>query len=171
MPSPFPGMDPYLEDPVLWPDVHHGLISEIQATLNSSIRPKYVARVEVRVYSMDEEDPAHKLLRIPDVQIDPAFGVHTFGHPRQTTGGLETDGGIGPLKLKTMLVDDDIEEAFLKVIEVKTKNVVTHIEIVSPTNKVSGSRGRKCYIEKRDEVLNSSSHFVEVDLLRRPADV
>lgn len=47
MPSPFPGMDPYLESPVIWPDVHHGLISEIQAALNPRLRPRYVARVEL----------------------------------------------------------------------------------------------------------------------------
>ncbi len=29
MPSPFPGMDPYLEPPHLWPDVHHALISAV----------------------------------------------------------------------------------------------------------------------------------------------
>ncbi|MCK4452049.1 MAG: DUF4058 family protein [Anaerolineae bacterium] len=30
MPSPFPGMDPYLEYPVRWPDVHHSLITYIR---------------------------------------------------------------------------------------------------------------------------------------------
>ncbi len=54
MPSPFPGMDPYLEDPGLWPDVHHGLISEMQANLNAHVRPKYYVRVEERVYGTDE---------------------------------------------------------------------------------------------------------------------
>jgi hypothetical protein len=41
-------MDPYLEDPRRWPDVHHGLISELQATLNQLLRPKYYVRVEER---------------------------------------------------------------------------------------------------------------------------
>ncbi|MGZ3485541.1 MAG: DUF4058 family protein, partial [Isosphaeraceae bacterium] len=41
MPSPFPGMDPYLEEPGLWPDVHHELISETRALLNTILRPKY----------------------------------------------------------------------------------------------------------------------------------
>jgi hypothetical protein len=31
MPSPFPGMDPYLEAPELWPDVHHRLISDFHS--------------------------------------------------------------------------------------------------------------------------------------------
>jgi hypothetical protein len=50
-------MDPYLENPQLWPDVHHGLISDIQAELNRGLRPRYVARVELRVYISDDDDP------------------------------------------------------------------------------------------------------------------
>ena len=57
MPSPFPGMDPYLESPTIWPDVHHELISEIRAALNPSLRPRYVARVELRLYISDDDDP------------------------------------------------------------------------------------------------------------------
>src|SRR5262245_15479346 len=68
MPSPFPGMDPYLEDPGLWPDVHHGLISEMQAELNRQLRPKYHIRVEERVYISDENDPGRKVI-IPDLRI------------------------------------------------------------------------------------------------------
>ena len=73
MPSPFPGMDPYLETPDLWPDVHHGLISQIQATLNPAVRPKYVARVELRVYVSDEDDPGRDVL-VPDVPIEKPRG-------------------------------------------------------------------------------------------------
>ena len=43
MRSPFPGMDPYLEDPSLWPSVHHLLISHIGTTLNRLLPPGYVA--------------------------------------------------------------------------------------------------------------------------------
>src|SRR5262245_34325750 len=68
MPSPFPGMDPYLEEPGLWPDVHHGLISEMQAVLNRLLRPKYHVRVEERVYISDEDDPGRKVI-IPDLRV------------------------------------------------------------------------------------------------------
>ena len=66
MQSPFPGMDPYLEDSSLWPDVHHGLISEMQAVLNRQLRPQYHVRVEERVYISDENDPGRKAI-VPDV--------------------------------------------------------------------------------------------------------
>ena len=57
MPSPFPGMDPYLEAPTIWPDVHLNLISATQEALNSSLRPRCVARVELRAYLSDDDDP------------------------------------------------------------------------------------------------------------------
>src|SRR3954468_5575683 len=68
MPSPFPGMDPYLEDPGLWPDVHHGIISQMQAFLNPRVGPNYYVRVEERVYITDEDDPGRSVL-IPDLRI------------------------------------------------------------------------------------------------------
>ena len=115
MSSPFPGMDPYLEEPGLWPDVHHGIISEMQAILNCAVRPKYHVRVEERVYVSDE---------------------------------------------------DEIHEARLEVVDREQRRVVTVIEILSPTNKVADSRGRASYLEKRQEVMTSASHLVEIDLLR-----
>src|SRR5271156_96108 len=69
MPSPFPGMDPYLESPVIWPDVHHELISGIRAALNPVLRPQYVARVELRVYISDDDDPGRQAL-VPDVRVE-----------------------------------------------------------------------------------------------------
>ena len=42
MPSPFPGMDPYLEAPDLWPDFQNNLAPEIQGHLNPQVTPKYV---------------------------------------------------------------------------------------------------------------------------------
>ncbi len=48
MPSPFPGMDPYLEG-YLWPDVHHRLATQISDQLMPVLRPRYVARIEIQV--------------------------------------------------------------------------------------------------------------------------
>jgi Protein of unknown function (DUF4058) len=48
MPTPFPGMDPYLERPVLWPDVHNGLIAELRNTLAPQLRPRYYVALEER---------------------------------------------------------------------------------------------------------------------------
>jgi len=69
--SPFPGMDPYLEDIGLWPDVHHGLISEMQAVLNRRLRPKYHVRVEERVYISDENVHVSRQGRRPKGRVWP----------------------------------------------------------------------------------------------------
>ena len=69
MPSPFPGMDPYLETPQLWPDVHHEIISQIRGALNPVLQPHYVARIELRVYVSDEDDPGLEVI-IPDVRVE-----------------------------------------------------------------------------------------------------
>lgn len=160
MHSPFPGMDPYLEAPTLWPDVHHGLISEMQARLNRRLRPLYHVRLEERVYISDENDPGRKAI-IPDLKII-GTDLPPFA-PNTSQSNLAT--AVEPL-LMTTLIEDEIREARLEVIDSKQNSVVTVIELLSPTNKIAGSRGRASYEEKRRELMLSSSHFVEIDLLR-----
>ena len=75
MPSTFPGMDPCLEDPRRWPNVHNGLISASQDLLNRLLRPKYVACVEERVYVEADSDPARKALFVPDVTVASGSGA------------------------------------------------------------------------------------------------
>ena len=55
-------MDPYLEDPGLWPDVHNNLITGMQAALTALLRPKYQVRIEERVYVSDDDDPGRGVL-------------------------------------------------------------------------------------------------------------
>lgn len=159
MPSPFPGMDPYLEDPELWPDVHHELISVIREKLNSQLRPRYVARVELRVYMESDDDP-NPLVRVPDIEI-------SAGRPgnQQRSGGY--NGSTGALTITTPVIisSDPIEEARIEILEVSNKKLVTVIEILSPTNKRTGN-GRNSFLEKRAEVLQSSANWLEIDLLR-----
>ncbi len=160
MQSPFPGMDPYLEDPGLWPDVHHGLISEMQAALNRRLRPQYHVRVEERVYISDENDPGRKAI-IPDLKV-----IETGFTVRPNTSFLETSIAVAEPLILTTLIEDEIHEARLEVIDTNQQTVVTVIELLSPTNKITGSRGRASYEQKRREAMTSSSHFVEIDLLR-----
>src|SRR5215207_690292 len=69
MPSPFPGMDPYLEDSALWPDVHAELITDVRHHLTPKLLPKYVARVEQRTFLFDQDDPASELYVVPDARV------------------------------------------------------------------------------------------------------
>src|SRR5438046_1029998 len=109
MPSPFPGMDPYLESPAIWPDVHHGLISGIQAALSPGLRPRYVARVELRVYISDDDDPGREAL-VPDVRVE-------ISPRRKGTKKGKAEPALAiavPLIVPTLL-DEEIKEAYLKV--------------------------------------------------------
>ena len=160
MHSPFPGMDPYLEAPSLCPDVHHELLSVARELLNRRLRPRYHVRVEERVYISDENDPGRKAI-VPDLKI-----IETgFSESSLSSTQGESTAVAEPLILTT-LIEDEIHEARLEVIDSQQHTVVTVIELLSPTNKITGSRGRASYEQKRREVMNSSSHFVEIDLLR-----
>ncbi len=66
MPSPFPGMDPYLEEPSFWVDVHLSLICEFQARLNVELRPNYYARIDERVYFTLREEIHDAFLKVVD---------------------------------------------------------------------------------------------------------
>ena len=70
MPSPFPGMDPYLEDPAIWPNVHSTLINVTRDLLLPALRPRYFVGIEERVYVSAEQDPGRQLL-VPDVYVKP----------------------------------------------------------------------------------------------------
>jgi hypothetical protein len=156
MPSPFPGMDPYLEHPALWPDVHHELISAIRELLNQVIRPRYVARVEERLYLTADYEPDPDFQRVPDV---------TVGLARPTAAPPPT-GTVAIAEPVLVRQAEPIREARVEVREVQSHEVVTVIEVLSHANKAPGSAGRRSFLEKRDEVIASPAHWVEIDLLR-----
>lgn len=166
MPSPFPGMDPYIENPSRFPDFHHEMISGIRAHLNRAIRPKYVALIEERVYVSTEDDPGRRFI-IPDVEIQLSqredVSVAPFpANPAEP--GIDVAEPI--VATASTLIDSEIHEAFVNVVDVETKAIVTVIEVLSPTNKCVGAKGRKQYLRKRRGVLRSDTHLVEIDLLR-----
>ncbi len=163
MPSPFPGMDPYLEHPTLWPDVHHELIPEIRVELNEKLRPAYFVRLEQRVYVTDETDPGRAATIIPDVHI-----VAALEQTWSESSWNGDDGGVAvvePVVATTLLVEE-VCEMRIEIIDSHSRSVVTVIEVLSPANKVPAAAGRKSYADKRREVMQSPSHFVEIDLLR-----
>ena len=158
MPSPFPGMNPYLENPEFWPEVHHLLIGILAETLNPQLLPKYRVAIEKRVYQMNGDDAL--FVGIPDVTVE-----------RSRTATKESESNVAvatppstPVTV-TVPVPLELREGYLEVREVATKEVVTVIEVLSPSNKRPG-KGRETYEEKRREVLGSRTHLVEIDLLR-----
>ena len=165
MPSPFRGMDPYLEKPSRWPDVHHRFITIAQDLLAPQLRPKYLVRIAERVYIADKyDDPRQRQLRIPDVEVAvrPEWRETSFS---PGGGELESVDDLEPV-VATTWFEEEVHQAFLNVIDVESRDVVTVIEILSPTNKIPGSHSRESYDRKFQEVMYSTSHLVEIDLLR-----
>lgn len=152
MTTNFPGMNPYLENPVLWSEVHSWLIVELARSLNPSLVPKYRSAVEKRVY-LDAVG-----VGIPDASIFQQ-------NPESDRTSTATTGVLSKPVRVTLPLSEEVTERYLEIREVKTGKVVTVVEILSPKNKRAGE-GRDKYLTKRQKILNSATHLVEIDLLR-----
>lgn len=158
MPSPFPGMDPFIESQV-WEDFHHALIEIVRELLTPHVRPRYVVRVEQRVYVEHEPDERAAVIR-PDATVLQRDEGDT---PAE---GPTASAVAGAPVVLTLPMPERKRETFLTIREREAMTVVTIIEVLSPGNKRPGSDGRREYLSKREAVLQSATHLVELDLLR-----
>lgn len=164
MSSPFPGMNPYLEHPDLWSEVHHRLITAIADDITSHLSQKYRVAIEKRIYRPDTEDSV--LIGIADVAIFQAKKTSqtsdlSRGQTAVMTLPTETENKSLTVTLPLPL---EIKEGYLEIREVATGKVITVIEVLSPTNKKT-KEGRKAYLQKREELLKSDTNLVEIDLI------
>jgi Protein of unknown function (DUF4058) len=158
MSSPFPGMNPYLEHPELWPGVHHWLIISLAGLLGPQLRPKYRVAVEVRVYNIGLE------------KLNPMIPDVTISTSKKTPDDHNSKGAIATLTKPQivslpLLENETIKEGYLEIKEVATNEVITVIEILSHSEKKL-VEGRVSYGKKRQRIFQSSTHLVEIDLLR-----
>jgi hypothetical protein len=155
MPSPFPGMDPYLEGSP-WISVHVQLSAEIARQLAPKLRPRYLALTAERM-----------VLEVPDnvgvvaTSLYPDIGVTRTGVER--AGPAASALAPGPLQLATV-VPARVPHVTVEIRDTARRQLVTAIEILSPTNKRGG---RRAYLARRRHLLLSTAHLVEIDLLRR----
>ncbi|CAN5731949.1 DUF4058 family protein [soil metagenome] len=159
MPSPFPGMDPYLEHPALWPGVHQRLITYIGDALNEILPPKYVANINERLY-IDE----------PDRDIYPDASVLERTDPEPPRGsGTSAAGAVACDPPWVVTVEpDEVREGFIEILPVADQErVIAVIELLSPANKASKATGRNLYQAKQKQILASPVHLLEIDLLRQ----
>lgn len=154
MDSPFPGMDPYLEHPALWPDVHNSLIAAIRDALVPLVAPRYYVALERRTYLLTPDDLV--LIGRPDVAL-----VHAGG---PATGLAPSLAGPGVLEVDVPMADETGED-YLEVHEVHTGRLVTIVELLSPVNKLH-TQGRRQYEAKRGQIFQTLTNMVEIDLLR-----
>jgi hypothetical protein len=163
MPSPFPGMDPYLEGPE-WRSVHTHLSVEIARYLAPKLRPRYVVRTEKSyVLSAPDADDAGAVAvsrRSPDVSVVRS----EVQAPPQRGGG---SGGAAvpeaPMHL-ALVMPEEVPQITLEIHDVAERSLVTAIEVLSTTNK--RGEGREEYLVKRRRLLRSAAHLLEIDLLR-----
>ncbi len=155
MPMIFPGMDPWLEDPALWPDVHESLIVYLRAQLQPLLlRPRYVAVIEQRLY-----------VEGPDRNVASDIWIRQRRQPDTATGQVATVAEVDE-PLVADIEDLEVHESRIVIRNLRGgQDVVVVIEVVSPFNKHAGM-GRKSYRKKQREVLASAAHLVEIDLLR-----
>jgi len=159
MPSPFPGMDPFIEDQE-WEDFHTRFNTTLSDALAPGVEPRYIVRVERRVYvehGLGDEDQ----VRWADVSVlwSGTNAPVAVASPAQPSTSLVPVECLLP-------VPQERRETYLVIREQQTMEIVTIIETLSPANKRASSDGREQYLAKRDEILASRTNLVEIDLLR-----
>jgi hypothetical protein len=154
-------MDPFLEDPAVFPDVHDRLIVGLSEALNAQLPAPYYAGIASRVWVQASQRHIG-----PDVKVL---------HPQQTVNGGLSAGGGGVAIAEAVIAApvvvhvprEEVRETFLELYaEPGRTRLVTTVEVLSLSNKSPGAHGRDLYVQKQQELLNSRVHLVEIDLLR-----
>lgn len=155
MPSPFPGMNPYLEHPSVFHGFHQNLVIEIQRALVPQARPTYIVDTDVSVY-IHELSREQRLVGRPDVSVSRGDGSASA-----TAGPL----GSGATVLSELVPAVDVVKVpYVKVMDPE-RQVITVIEVLSQTNKLNAA-DRVAYLAKRNALLRTDAHFIEIDVLR-----
>ncbi len=159
MPTLFPGMDPYLERPGLWEEIHTALLVGIQQFLTPLVQPRYRVAIERRVYMAVMATDTGQLLGKPDVMLISGRQL------RESNVAYRLEPvGAGPIIVQ-LPAPEEVVERYLEIRDVTSGEVITVLELLSPGNKLS-AQGRRQYEEKRAAVLGSRTNLVEIDLLR-----
>lgn len=156
MPSPFPGMNPYLEADGVWHTVHQQLCVRCYEALVPQVRPKYIVQTDENVYIHELGADERGLLGRPDAYISQ---VHHPTTPHSSAGTTLS----GPLHTRIPYAIEEERVSYLKILDRKSRELITVVEILSPVNKGSG-RGE--YLAKRKQYLDARIGMVEIDLLR-----
>jgi hypothetical protein len=158
MPSPFPGMNPYLERPSVWRDFHGRFISALNEALAPQIGPLFSVHVERELFFHERSSDSPILVKRPNRRRDSAEDDKS-----------NSSRGTGPLNSPcriTVNMDFDIDEhLFLTVKNGQERSPLAVIETISPSLKEPGP-DREQYLAKRRRLLHSHATFVEIDLLR-----
>lgn len=156
MSSPFPGVDPYIEDQAWWPDFHQEFISAWRAVLLGDLPAGYDARLNEHVYLVVPDEEFSKVI-LPDVAVSrTGAGNEVFDT------AVETDSVGVATAMLTLPAPFEVKESFVQILHQPERRLVAVLELLSPTNK---GTHYGTYLEKRDDVVQTPAHLVELDLL------
>jgi Protein of unknown function (DUF4058) len=158
MPSPFPGMDPYLEDQGYWKELHTKFLNGVQDALSERVPDSYEVRLEERLSLIYETDSEPKRNVWPDVAILGKSLVTPTERP--DPGIIVLDPVTLPLR---MYQTEEVIEHRIEIRRFRDRELVTVVELLSPSNKEPP--GERFYLEKHFELIHQSVHLVELDLL------
>jgi hypothetical protein len=155
MPSPFPGMDPYIEG-LNWKNFHTSVCVALRNQLVPQVAPEFIVELEERLVIETEDDSG-------------SFYAD-LGVKREPTKSESDEEAVAPVAVaetKTVTYSriEPAREVYLRIVERETTRLVTVIEVFSPWNKRPG--GHEEYLAKRDALIQAGVNLVEIDLLRR----
>lgn len=155
MPSPFPGMNPYLEQEDVWHDFHERFLPTVAEVIGAQVQPDYIVKIDEHVYIHELLHAERRLLGRADLAVTPA-------HRR---AGAPAVGVIDAPALVRLPAIDVESETFLEIRDRRSRELVCLVDLLSPSNKRPGP-DRAQYLAKRRQVLAGPAHLVEIDLLR-----
>src|SRR5437879_1143854 len=141
MPSPFPGMDPYLES-WIWSDFHATMITALRAQLNAMLPKRYVAATELYIWL--EDPPEREILGGPDFHLAEQLPATGPGSAVATV----------PAPVTTVLPGVERKQRYLRIVDAGQRRIVTVVELLSPSNKTAHDQG-EAYRFKRGEYIAS----------------
>lgn len=156
MPSPFPGMDPYLEAPAHWPDFHSRFVNYWCEAVADALPDHYTARIAERVYLIEGLPPERRLI-VPDVGVERQPGA-----PGPVSSPAITAAVRRPITLPLLVMEEPLE-TYIQILHRPDRSLVAVLELLSPANKEEPGRGD--YLAKRNAILRQHIHLVELDLL------
>ena len=160
MPSPFPGIDPYIEAQGSWGDFHPSFVTYCRDSLNELLPEGYVAQLgeQVRLVGVTRQE-AKRI--IPDVAIlgEKRKLASRAARPRQAGGTLTLEPVTIPLPRVTM----EVRDVWIEILRLPKKVPISVIELLSPTNKTG--EGFAEYQLKRRKTLRRKVHLIEFDFL------
>jgi hypothetical protein len=150
-------MNPYLEQEDVWHDFHERFLPAAAAFLTPQVRPKYIVRLDEHAYIHELPANERHLAGRPDIGV--------AARPGAKAGIVSSQAAAAPAYVGLPVATDVERQAFIEIRDRANRELVSVIELLSPSNKrVGGDRDQ--YLGKRQEFIQSPAHFVELDLLR-----